>query len=50
MDERGDAPVPPSPPEIWMTSAFALATPQATVPIPMEETSLTETPAFSLTA
>mmetsp|Transcript_33277 Transcript_33277/g.99020 ORF Transcript_33277/g.99020 Transcript_33277/m.99020 type:complete len:253 (-) Transcript_33277:3220-3978(-) len=33
-----------------MTSAFALATPQATVPMPTEETSFTETPAFSFTA
>ena len=50
MEDKGEAPVPPSPPEIWITSALALATPHATVPIPTEETSLTEIPAFSLTA
>jgi hypothetical protein len=33
-----------------MTSAEALATPHATVPIPMEETSFTETPARSFIA
>ena len=50
MDDSGEAPVPPSPPDIWITSAAALATPQATVPIPIDETSLTETPACSFIA
>mmetsp|Transcript_5453 Transcript_5453/g.22327 ORF Transcript_5453/g.22327 Transcript_5453/m.22327 type:complete len:291 (+) Transcript_5453:831-1703(+) len=49
MEERGDAPVPPSPPEIWMMSAFALATPDATVPMPAWPTSFTETLALGLT-
>jgi hypothetical protein len=39
----GDAPVPPSWPLIWMTSAFALATPDATTPMPASATSLTDT-------
>ena len=49
MDEMGDAPVPPSWPETWMTSALALATPLATVPMPACATSLTETLAAALT-
>ena len=38
---NGDAPVPPSKPEINITSAFALATPAAIVPTPTSETSFT---------
>ena len=34
MEDTGEAPVPPSWPLIWMTSALALATPLATVPMP----------------
>mmetsp|Transcript_101 Transcript_101/g.410 ORF Transcript_101/g.410 Transcript_101/m.410 type:complete len:292 (+) Transcript_101:791-1666(+) len=49
MDDRGDAPVPPSPPEIWMMSAFALATPDATVPMPAWPTSFTLTFALGFT-
>ncbi len=37
----GDAPVPPSEPEIRMASAFAFATPAATVPTPAWDTSFT---------
>mmetsp|Transcript_4361 Transcript_4361/g.6137 ORF Transcript_4361/g.6137 Transcript_4361/m.6137 type:complete len:253 (+) Transcript_4361:234-992(+) len=48
MEDSGEAPVPPSWPEIWMMSASALATPAATVPMPISETSLTETPAAGL--
>ena len=43
MEEMGDAPVPPSWPLIWMMSAFALATPLATVPMPACATSFTDT-------
>mmetsp|Transcript_5873 Transcript_5873/g.18000 ORF Transcript_5873/g.18000 Transcript_5873/m.18000 type:complete len:264 (-) Transcript_5873:3664-4455(-) len=43
IDEMGDAPVPPSWPETWITSAFALATPDAMTPMPASATSLTET-------
>ena len=38
---KGDAPVPPSYPEIRTTSALALATPAATVPTPTSETNFT---------
>lgn len=38
MEDRGDAPVPPSCPDTWITSALALATPAATVPIPTSDT------------
>ena len=38
---KGDAPVPPSYPEINITSAFAFATPAAIVPTPTSETSFT---------
>jgi hypothetical protein len=34
IELTGLAPVPPSWPLIWMTSALALATPEATVPMP----------------
>jgi hypothetical protein len=37
----GDAPVPPSNPEINITSAFAFATPAAIVPTPTSETNFT---------
>ena len=37
----GEAPVPPSKPEIRITSAFALATPAAIVPTPTSETNFT---------
>jgi hypothetical protein len=46
IDESGEAPVPPSWPEISTWSAFALATPAATVPTPTSATSFTETRAF----
>ncbi len=42
IEESGDAPVPPSWPEISTWSEFAFATPAATVPTPTSETSLTE--------
>ena len=41
MDVSGEAPVPPSCPEIRTTSECAFATPAATVPTPTSETSLT---------
>ena len=41
MLDTGDAPVPPSLPLISTTSAWALATPAATVPTPTSDTSLT---------
>ena len=44
----GDAPVPPTWPETRMTSACALATPAATVPMPADETSFTHTRARGL--
>ena len=40
-DVSGEAPVPPSWPEISTTSAFAFDTPAATVPTPVSATSLT---------
>lgn len=43
MEEMGEAPVPPSWPLIWMMSAFAFATPEATVPMPAWATSFTLT-------
>ena len=42
IDESGDAPVPPSCPEMRTWSAFAFATPAATVPTPTSATSFTE--------
>ena len=41
MDEAGDAPVPPSAPEMTMMSALALVTPAAIVPTPLSATSFT---------
>jgi hypothetical protein len=41
IDESGDAPVPPSWPEIVTWSACAFATPAATVPTPISDTSFT---------
>ena len=41
IEVSGDAPVPPSLPEIRTTSAWALDTPAATVPTPTSATSLT---------
>ncbi len=41
IDESGEAPVPPSWPEMRMASACALATPAAIVPTPTSATSLT---------
>ena len=38
---KGEAPVPPSNPEINITSALALATPAAIVPTPTSETNFT---------
>ena len=43
MPVHREAPVPPSWPEMRMWSAFALATPEATMPTPTSDTSLTET-------
>jgi len=42
IDDQGDAPVPPSCPEMVTWSDLALDTPAATVPTPVSETSLTE--------
>ena len=42
IDESGEAPVPPSCPEISTWSLLAFATPAATVPTPTSATSLTE--------
>ncbi len=42
IDETGDAPVPPSWPEMSTWSAPAFATPAATVPTPTSATSFTE--------
>ena len=39
--DAGDAPVPPSAPEMTIRSAFALATPAAMVPTPLSATSFT---------
>ena len=44
IDVSGDAPVPPSWPEISTTSACAFATPAATVPTPDSATSFTRDP------
>jgi hypothetical protein len=44
----GEAPVPPSVPEIRILSAWPLATPEAIVPTPTSETSLTLTAAAGL--
>jgi hypothetical protein len=44
----GDAPVPPLWPEIRITSALALATPAAMVPMPVAATSFTQTRASGL--
>ena len=43
IELSGDAPVPPSWPEISTWSALALATPAATVPTPTSATSFTDT-------
>ena len=43
--DAGEAPVPPSAPEMTMRSAFALATPAAIVPTPLSATSFTLTAA-----
>jgi hypothetical protein len=48
IEEIGDAPVPPSKPATTMWSALALATPAATVPMPVSDTSLTEIEARGL--
>mmetsp|Transcript_9151 Transcript_9151/g.30125 ORF Transcript_9151/g.30125 Transcript_9151/m.30125 type:complete len:265 (-) Transcript_9151:820-1614(-) len=48
IELMGDAPVPPSCPDTWITSAFALATPLLTVPMPASPTSLTLTLASGL--
>ena len=49
IEEAGEAPVPPSWPAITMWSAFAFATPAATVPTPASATSLTLIDALGLT-
>jgi hypothetical protein len=41
MEDEGEAPVPPSWPEMRITSAWALATPAAMVPTPTSATSFT---------
>ena len=47
--EKGvPVPVPPSWPDIWMMSAPALVTPEATVPMPTSLTSFTDTGAAGL--
>jgi hypothetical protein len=46
IELSGEAPVPPSWPEISTWSALALATPAATVPTPTSATSFTETDAL----
>ncbi len=43
IDDSGLAPVPPLAPEMWTTSASALAQPAAMVPTPSSATSFTET-------
>ena len=43
IDACGEAPVPPSCPAITTWSAFAFATPAATVPTPTSDTSFTDT-------
>ena len=48
MEVWGEAPVPPSKPEMRTTSACALATPVAMVPTPTSETSFTLTRAARL--
>ena len=48
MEVCGEAPVPPSKPEMRTTSAWALATPEAMVPTPTSLTSLTLTRAARL--
>jgi hypothetical protein len=48
IEESGEAPVPPSCPEMVMWSAFALATPAAMVPTPSAATSFTLTIACGL--
>ena len=50
IDDRGEAPVPPSWPAITTWSAPALATPAATVPTPASAASLTETVARGFAA
>ena len=45
IDESGLAPVPPSQPATWTTSASAFATPTATTPTPASATSFTDTAA-----
>ncbi|MNS58518.1 hypothetical protein D3C72_914400 [compost metagenome] len=50
IEPSGLAPVPPSWPLMWMTSAWALATPAAIVPTPATETSFTATRARGLIA
>ncbi len=47
-EDRGEAPVPPSCPEMSTTSACALDTPAATVPTPTSDTSFTCTRAAGL--
>jgi hypothetical protein len=42
-EESGEAPVPPSCPEMVTWSALAFATPAATVPTPISLTSFTDT-------
>jgi hypothetical protein len=49
MEDMGEAPVPPSAPEMTIRSALALATPAATVPTPLSATSFTLMRASGLT-
>jgi glutamate synthase domain-containing protein 2 len=50
IEGSGLAPVPPSAPATWITSACAFATPAATIPTPDAATSLTETAARGFTS
>ena len=49
MELIGEAPVPPSAPDMTMRSAFAFATPAAIVPTPLSDTSFTLISALGLT-
>ena len=50
IETSGLAPVPPSAPAMWMTSACAFATPAATRPTPLSATSFTEIAASGFTS
>ena len=48
IEDSGEAPVPPSAPAMWITSASAFATPTATAPTPSSATSFTDTAASGI--